>query len=467
MIPSGTTRGERASPASSRSTTSQSYATQHLSNGFIYAAVIALIAGTRASAFVVVPSSIGVLLRAVAVGAAICSLRSRFRRWFFVCLLIVGVAGGANSLHHVQTPQIGVYQGAAKIMEDPQWRNGAVQCVLSIEGQRFIVYAYGLEGRRLNGRQVGEVVEVSALRQRLDPEKQSRYRSRHIVGVATLTSVSESAGAGAPLFRSANRLRGVLQNSTRFMPYEEASLYIGLLIGDDRGQTKEMIAAFRGSGLSHLTAVSGQNVAFLLAVAAPLLVRVKSRWRLIATMFLLGWFVVLTRAEPSVIRATAMAALSAYGVARGRDVPPMRVLAIALGALLLIDPLLAWFLDVELRDGGAHRAHSNNRQIPSGATVAVGCSIHNTWRAIGCHAHHVVRIRLCSHRCNCNQFVGGANRWRGHVGGLASGFSGGRAFRNQPVVACVRIADASNYILGALGVVGGGCWRSRATWWPC
>jgi competence protein ComEC len=69
---------------------------------------------------------------------------------------------------------------------------------------------------------------------------------------------------------------------------------------------------------------------------------VKSRWRLIATIFLLGWFVVLTRAEPSVIRATAMAALSAYGVARGRDVPPMRILAIALGALLLIDPLIAW-----------------------------------------------------------------------------------------------------------------------------
>ena len=190
MIPSGTTRGERASPTSSRSTTSQSYATQHLSNGFIYAAVFSLILGTRASVFVGVPSSVGVLLRVVAVGAASCALHSRFRRWCFVCLLIVGIAGGAHSLNRVQTPRIGAYQGAVKIMEDPQWRNGAVQCVLSIEGQRFIVYAYGLEGRRLNGRQVGEVVEVSALRQRLNPEKQSRYRSRHIVGVATLTCVS-------------------------------------------------------------------------------------------------------------------------------------------------------------------------------------------------------------------------------------------------------------------------------------
>lgn len=117
---------------------------------------------------------------------------------------------------------------------------------------------------------------------------------------------------------------------------------MGLLIGDDREQSTEMITAFRGAGLSHLTAVSGQNVAYLLAIAAPLLVRVQSRWRLVATVFLLGWFVVLTRAEPSVIRATTMAAFSAYGIARGRDVPPLRILAIALGALLLIDPLIAW-----------------------------------------------------------------------------------------------------------------------------
>ena len=172
MIPSGTTRGDRARPTSSRSTTSQWYATQHLPNGFIYAAVFSLIVGTRASVFVGIPSSIAVLLRVVGVGAAVCLLPSRFRRWSWGCLLIVGVAGGSGAVHQVQTPRLGAYQGAVKIMEDPQWRNGATQCVLSIEGQRFIVYAYGLEGRRLSGRQVGEMVSVSALRQRLDPEKQ-------------------------------------------------------------------------------------------------------------------------------------------------------------------------------------------------------------------------------------------------------------------------------------------------------
>ena len=41
--------------------------------------------------------------------------------------------------------------------------------------------------------------------------------------------------------------------------------------------------AFRASGLSHLTAVSGQNVAFVLAAASPLLRRLRPWWRWAAT----------------------------------------------------------------------------------------------------------------------------------------------------------------------------------------
>jgi competence protein ComEC len=267
---------------------------------------------------------------------------TRHKWWCWMLLVGVGFGGGVSALHAVDSAQLGIYQGRARIMEDPQWKNGGVQCVVEVQNQRFIVYAYGLEGRRLSGRQVGEVVVITGSRVPIDPSKKARYRSRHIVGMLTLSAVSERSGVAAPLYRSANGLRGLLQRSTKFMPRDEASLFTGLLIGDDRLQSNEMITAFRAAGLSHLTAVSGQNVAFLLAVAAPLLVRVRSRWRLIATMCLLLWFVVLTRAEPSVVRAAAMAGLGAYGVSQGLDVPPIRVLALAISALVVIDPLIAW-----------------------------------------------------------------------------------------------------------------------------
>jgi competence protein ComEC len=115
-----------------------------------------------------------------------------------------------------------------------------------------------------------------------------------------------------------------------------------LVIGDDRNQPREMISAFRDSGLSHLTAVSGQNIAFVLAAAAPLLTRMRPRTRLVATLSVLAWFTVLTRAEPSVLRAAAMAAISVLCFTAGWQVKSLAVLALCVAGLVVIDPMLMW-----------------------------------------------------------------------------------------------------------------------------
>jgi competence protein ComEC len=81
-------------------------------------------------------------------------------------------------------------------------------------------------------------------------------------------------------------------------------------------------------------------VALFLAVASPLLRRARPVPRLLATLALIGWFVVLTRAEPSVLRAGMMASLAAVAFALGNEREPPRLLAIAVIVLLLVDPLL-------------------------------------------------------------------------------------------------------------------------------
>jgi competence protein ComEC len=126
------------------------------------------------------------------------------------------------------------------------------------------------------------------------------------------------------------------------MPRDEGALFMGLIIGDVRLQPTSMITAFRSSGLSHLTAVSGQNVAFLLTVIGPLLMRARSSWRFGLTLFVLLWFTVVTRGEPSVLRAAMMAGFVALGSARGRDTPARRMLGLAIIVLIVCDPLLAW-----------------------------------------------------------------------------------------------------------------------------
>ena len=59
------------------------------------------------------------------------------------------------------------------------------------------------------------------------------------------------------------------------------------------------------SQLTHLLAVSGQNVAFTLALAGPVLRRLRIWPRLGATLVVLALFGLATRFEPSVLRAAA------------------------------------------------------------------------------------------------------------------------------------------------------------------
>ncbi len=256
--------------------------------------------------------------------------------------VIVGASGGQDAWRHSITDSVGPYRGPAILRSDPERFFGGQRVVLEVGGERFETLAYGSSGRRLRTRLMGETVWIEGTRSSVRPDRQKWLAPRHIVGTLSLTFVSEQASFGSPLYRSVNRVRRLLIRSAGVMPDAEATLYLGLIIGDDRNQPESMRVAFRSAGLSHLVAVSGQNVAFVLIALSPLIRRLRTWWRLAATIGLLGWFVLLTRIEPSVLRAATMAALAAFGLARGLKVAPRNLLAFAVIVLLVMDPMLAW-----------------------------------------------------------------------------------------------------------------------------
>ena len=94
------------------------------------------------------------------------------------------------------------------------------------------------------------------------------------------------------------------------------------------------------SGLSHLLAVSGANVAFALAIAEPALRRRSLPTRLVGGLAVLVVFGTMTRWEPSVLRASAMAGLVMLARWLGRPADAGRVLIYAMTGLLVADPFL-------------------------------------------------------------------------------------------------------------------------------
>ncbi|HYN67607.1 MAG TPA: ComEC/Rec2 family competence protein [Ornithinibacter sp.] len=152
--------------------------------------------------------------------------------------------------------------------------------------------------------------------------------------------VLESPGAVAA---AAERLRAGLRSSLDHAPPDARGLLPGLVIGDTSRTPEDLTAAMRATGMTHLTAVSGSNVAVVTGLVLGLCVvlGVPRRWRPVLALVGLAGFVVLARPEPSVVRAAAMGAIGLIGLSRSRRSAGPPVLGAAIIVVLVLDPWLA------------------------------------------------------------------------------------------------------------------------------
>ncbi|HKB52242.1 MAG TPA: ComEC/Rec2 family competence protein [Solirubrobacterales bacterium] len=127
------------------------------------------------------------------------------------------------------------------------------------------------------------------------------------------------------------------------MPAREAALARGFVLGEDERIDPQTTEDFRRSGLSHLLAVSGQNVALLALLAMPILAALGMplRSRLIWILGLIAVYVPLAGAGPSIQRAGIMGALSVLATLAGRRASRLYALAFAAVVLLILEPGIA------------------------------------------------------------------------------------------------------------------------------
>jgi competence protein ComEC len=122
----------------------------------------------------------------------------------------------------------------------------------------------------------------------------------------------------------------------RGMPPREAELARGFVIGEDEGIDEATKEDFRRSGLSHLLAVSGQNVTLLALLAMPVLgaLGIGLRERLLWALALIAVYVPVAGSGPSVQRAAVMGAVGLLATLGGRR--SSRLYALALAALVTL-----------------------------------------------------------------------------------------------------------------------------------
>jgi competence protein ComEC len=127
------------------------------------------------------------------------------------------------------------------------------------------------------------------------------------------------------------------------MPAREAALARGFVLGDDEGVDEATKEDFIRAGLSHLLAVSGENVTLLALLAMPVLAAfgIPLRERLVWTIALIAVYVPLAGSGPSIQRAGVMGAAGLLATLAGRRASRLYALGLAAVVTLAIDPSVA------------------------------------------------------------------------------------------------------------------------------
>ncbi len=164
-----------------------------------------------------------------------------------------------------------------------------------------------------------------------------------VVAILRATGPPELTAEAPLVARGAAYVRGRFREATARLPPDAAGLVPALVIGDTSATPVDLSEAMTVTGMSHLSAVSGSNVAIVLAAAigAARLAGVRRRWRPVMAVVVLAGFVVLARPEPSVVRAAVMGVVGLVGLSASRRRAGVPALAASIVVLLCWDPWLA------------------------------------------------------------------------------------------------------------------------------
>ncbi len=236
-----------------------------------------------------------------------------------------------------------------RVLEDAGWL-GQLAGVLRADCDGWQTYADGgvvaLDG---SSAPAGATLSGRALLVPLDGADPKDTARKRLGALAVLheAQLREVAGPGG-VWAAAAMVRNGLRRATRGLDVRRAGLLLGLTIGDTRLLDQATIERFRRTGLSHVVAVSGSNLAIVLGALALLARSLPHKARVTIAAAGIGFFVVVVGPDASVLRAAAMGAISLAALAYGRRAEPVQALGLAAIVLLAWRPGLVYSVGLML-----------------------------------------------------------------------------------------------------------------------
>ncbi len=162
---------------------------------------------------------------------------------------------------------------------------------------------------------------------------------------------AEARGRSGGAMAAVERLRrGVDEAIGRAIPEPEAGLASGILVGLRERVGREVADDFTTTGLTHVVAISGWNIALVAGIATGLLraAGLPRRGRSLLVLVAIVAYTVVAGAEASVVRAAVMGGVVLLAREGGRPAGAAAALGVACAGLLLVDPGMVGDIGLQL-----------------------------------------------------------------------------------------------------------------------
>ncbi|MFZ4519723.1 MAG: hypothetical protein ACOYOP_15145, partial [Microthrixaceae bacterium] len=180
-------------------------------------------------------------------------------RWPVLLLGAVALLVGMRTTAAVgaldRTPR-GAVRGVADLVTDPEAGRFGTRVELRVGGRRYAAEVPRSAEPLVGGLLTGDHLVVAGRSGPLRGAPRDWRLSRHLAGSLRLTEVGPGPPP-APWYRLANGVHRLLERGAGSLGEERRALFLGLVLGDDRGQDDVARFRFRATGLGHLLAVSG------------------------------------------------------------------------------------------------------------------------------------------------------------------------------------------------------------------
>ncbi len=173
-----------------------------------------------------------------------------------------------------------------------------------------------------------------------------RFLSRYgVYGVMYRSSVKTiSKGHGNKFFAFLFKLKEKFESQiNKLYPEPHASFMAGLITGSRRGIPQHLLDDFQATGLTHIIAISGYNIAIVIAVISGAFFFLPLKWRFAPSIFAIVAFTFFVGASPSVVRAAVMGGLGLFALQVGRQKHSLIAILFTAAVMTAWNPKILWY----------------------------------------------------------------------------------------------------------------------------